>query len=88
MTNFEEIGSLVALSAVEQAELMDVQRNIFSNNIFEWSHDKFIKQFRLTSYMVDELTDKLGQFMTDARRSSALDVQTKVRKSLFVTIFL
>ena len=94
MLRFDDTANLNALVAVEEAELMDVERQMLPANYFEISDRKFVKLFRLKKYMVDDLIVKLTPHMIQPTRTSALTVELKVKfnshtlnKIWYVTVY-
>lgn len=88
MAGFEEIINLMALENMEQAERNNnMPPRIFHvrDNPFETSSEsRFIKTYRLTTEMTNNLIDLLEPFLISPSRSSALDVQTKVCRIMYV----
>jgi len=83
MTNFQEIAMLFAINNIEEHEnnICNERRTRNTEYItdpFTLSDQLFIKNFRLTKNVVRYLIDLLKPHIKSNRRSSAIDLNTKV----------
>lgn len=82
MANFEEMANLFAIQNVEEQENAARYRRltIKENRVdpFTLSDRLFIKNFRLTKDLARYLIELLTTFIEVKRRSSAIDLSTKV----------
>lgn len=85
MASLSELEEMFTISALEQAELLcEENREIhILTNAFDMSDKKFIRIFRLSKDMVEELIHRLSPHMTEASRISALSIRTKARSDIY-----
>lgn len=85
----DAVAILAAIRNLEDAEYreMDYNRRFYDKyDPFELSDKKFVRLFRLNKNIVDELVDRLGPFLVQPSRTSALNSVTKVIRSSLVQI--
>lgn len=82
MANFDEYLNLIAIMDLEEAEVLENQPNrvfhVHDNPFISLSDDLFIREYRLSKGMVEELINILELLIPAETRKSALGVKTKV----------